>query len=59
MDQLIQQTMPLQADAHAKTEPGTINDLEHSDHLGPDSDESIVDAHTQSGVQNIEAVTVA
>ena len=58
---LQQQTMMPQADARTKQEPGTVNDLDHSVHSGPnpDSDESIVDANVQPGVQNIEAVTVA
>ncbi|KAG6999328.1 MFS general substrate transporter [Physcia stellaris] len=49
--------MTLQADADATKEPGIVNDSVRS---GSDpSDEAIVDAHAQPGVQNIEAVTVA
>ena len=53
--------MTPQVDAHDKKEPVTVNDFDNSVHSGPDpdSDESIVDAHAQPGVQNIEAVTVA
>lgn len=52
--------MTLQADADATKEPGIVNDLNDSVRSGSDpSDESIVDAHAQPGVQNIEAVTVA
>ena len=53
--------MTPQADGHAEKKPGTINDLDNSVHSDPDPDgnDSIVDAHAQPGVQNIEAVTVA
>lgn len=51
-----------QTDTYTK-EPSTINGLDDSVHSGPrpepDDDGTIVDAHAQSGVQNIEAVTVA
>ena len=49
------------ADARDDKEPGTINDLDRSVHSDHDcnSDESIVDANAQPGVQDIEAVTVA
>lgn len=59
--------MTPQADARVEKEPSTVNNLEHSvlaDRDGDgepdrDGDEPIVDAHAQSGVQDIEAVTVA
>lgn len=53
--------MTPQADARDKKEPDNVNNLDDSVHSGPDpdGDESIVDAHAQPGVQNIEAVTVA
>ena len=53
--------MTLQADVRVEKEPGIVNDLDHSVHSGhdPDGDESLIDAHAQPGVQNIEAVTVA
>lgn len=53
--------MTAEADACAGKEPGTVNDLAPSVHSSPDpsSGESVVDAHAQPGVQNIEAVTVA
>ncbi|KAL8678545.1 MAG: hypothetical protein Q9224_007106, partial [Gallowayella concinna] len=42
-------------------EPAAVNEQDPSVRSGgdPDGDESVVDAHAQSGVQNIEAVTVA
>jgi len=51
--------MTPQADPPAEKEPDTIRDFDYVVHLGPDGDESIVTAHAQSGVQSIEAVTVA
>lgn len=53
--------MTTHADARDDKEPGTVNDLDHSVHSGHDydSNESIIDANAQPGVQNIEAVTVA
>ena len=50
-----------QADTRDKKELSTVNGLDNSVHSGPDpdGDESIIDAHAQPGVQNIEAVTVA
>lgn len=53
--------MTPQADARDEKEPDNVNNLDDSVHSGPDpdGDESIVDAHAQPGVQNIEAVTVA
>ena len=53
--------MTPQADARNKKEPDNVNNLDDSVHSGPDpdGDESIVDAHAQPGVQNIQAVTVA
>ena len=49
------------ADAPPNKESGTVDVLADSRHSSsdPDGDESIVDAHAQPGVQNIEAVTVA
>ncbi|KAL8760710.1 MAG: hypothetical protein Q9184_003112, partial [Pyrenodesmia sp. 2 TL-2023] len=63
--------MTPQADAGAEKRPSNINYLDRSQHSSPDlpgnessvdthaSSESIIDAHAQPGVQNIEAVTVA
>ena len=54
--------MAPRAETHEDKEPCTVNDLDHSVlNSGPDcdSDESIVDANAQHGVQNIEAVTLA
>lgn len=53
--------MTPKADARAEKDYGTVNDQDHSVHTAPDSDGdgSILDAHAQPGVQNIEAVTVA
>ena len=55
--------MTPQNDARVEKEPSTVNDEDRSVHShrdpDPDVDESAVDIHAQSGVQNIEAVTVA
>ncbi|KAL8651924.1 MAG: hypothetical protein Q9210_002993 [Variospora velana] len=50
-----------QTDVLPKKEPITINEVDNSLQTDPElpGDESIVDAHAQPGVQNIEAVTVA
>lgn len=53
--------MTSQADAPDEKEPSIVHDLHLSVRSDLDAvgDESIVDAHAQPGVQNIEAVTVA
>lgn len=52
--------MTLQGDEGPTKESGIVNDLNDSVRSDSDpNDESIVDAHVQPGVQNIEAVTVA
>jgi MFS family permease len=53
--------MAILADAHVETIPGTDIDLDHSEDSSPPGhdDDSLPDADAQSGVRNIEAVTVA
>ena len=51
--------MTPQADPLADKVPSILNDLDNSVPSDPDGNESIVNAHPQSGVQKIETLTVA
>ena len=51
--------MTPQAHPLADKVPSTVNDLDNSVPSDPDGDESTVNAHPQSGVEKIEALTVA